>query len=66
MRVRLPRIAWAAGQAAKAGEWLPRLTPLLPLSVPVQLALGVPGAGYPFAWSVCTWLPRCSVAADPP
>ncbi|MCU1690344.1 MAG: Aminoglycoside phosphotransferase, partial [Jatrophihabitantaceae bacterium] len=57
MCVRLPRIAWAAGQAAKEGDWLPRLAPHLPLAVPVQLALGAPGEGYPFAWSVCSWLP---------
>lgn len=62
MCVRLPRIAWAAGQAAKEGEWLPRLAPHLPLAVPVQLLLGVPSAGYPFAWSVCRWLPGANAS----
>lgn len=57
MAARLPRIAWAAGQAAKEGAWLPRLAPHLPLRVPEQLALGQPGEGYPFPWSVCSWLP---------
>ena len=33
--VRLPRIGWAAGQAAKEAEWLPKLAPHLPLAVPV-------------------------------
>ena len=43
--VRLPRIGWAAGQAAKEGTWLPRLAPHLPRSVPVQVALGAPALG---------------------
>lgn len=62
MCVRLARIAWAAGQAAKEGEWLARLAPLLPLTVPVQLMLGAPAAGYPFAWSVCRWLPGANAS----
>jgi hypothetical protein len=39
MVVRLPRIDWAVGQAEKERQWLPKLAPLLPLAVPVQLAL---------------------------
>ena len=54
---RLPRIGWAAGQAAREAEWLPRLAPHLPLALPVPLAMGHPADGYPFDWSVCTWLP---------
>ena len=57
MVVRLPRIGWATEQAAKEGEWLPRFAPHLPLAVPAQLALGRPGEGYPYVWSVCSWLP---------
>jgi aminoglycoside phosphotransferase (APT) family kinase protein len=57
LSARLPRIAWAVGQAAKEGTWLPRLAPHLPLAVPVQLAVGQPAAGYPFEWSVYEWLP---------
>jgi aminoglycoside phosphotransferase (APT) family kinase protein len=57
LSVRLPRIEWATGQAAKEAEWLPRLAPHLPLAVPVQLAAGRPAEGYPFAWSVYAWLP---------
>jgi aminoglycoside phosphotransferase (APT) family kinase protein len=54
---RLPRIGWAAGQAATEARWLPRLAPHLPLAVPVQLARGTPAEGYPFDWSVYRWLP---------
>ncbi len=55
--VRLPVIAWADGQAAREAEWLPRLAPHLPVQVSVPRALGRPGLGYPFRWSVNRWLP---------
>jgi aminoglycoside phosphotransferase (APT) family kinase protein len=57
LAVRLPRIAWAGGQAAKEAEWLPRLAPHLPLAVPVQVARGRSVEEYPFEWSVYEWLP---------
>jgi aminoglycoside phosphotransferase (APT) family kinase protein len=57
LAARLPRIAWATDQAAKEAEWLPKLAPRLPLAVPVQLAMGHPAEGYPFAWSIYEWLP---------
>lgn len=57
LSARIPRIGWATGQAAKEAEWLPKLAPHLPLAVPVQLAMGRPAEGYPFAWSVYEWLP---------
>ncbi len=52
MAVRLPRIHWAVGQVEKEHRWLPRLAPHLPLDIPVPLAKGTPGEGYPFPWSV--------------
>jgi aminoglycoside phosphotransferase (APT) family kinase protein len=57
LAARLPRIGWATTQALKEAEWLPKLAPHLPLAVPVQLAIGYPSEGYPFAWSVYEWLP---------
>lgn len=62
LAARLPRIGWAARQAALEAEWLPRLSPHLPLALPVPLALGRPAEGYPFDWSVCTWLPGTSAS----
>jgi aminoglycoside phosphotransferase (APT) family kinase protein len=56
MVVRLPRIHWAVGQVEKEQEWLPRLAPLLPLAIPVPLAMGTPAEGYPWHWSVYRWL----------
>jgi aminoglycoside phosphotransferase (APT) family kinase protein len=56
MVVRLPRIHWATGQVDKEHAWLPRLAPFLPLAIPVPLAKGEPGEGYPWHWSVYRWL----------
>lgn len=56
MAVRLPRIRWATGQADKERQWLPRLAGQLPLAIPVPLAKGTPGEGYPWDWSVYRWL----------
>lgn len=56
LAVRLPRIHWATEHVDKEQQWLPRLAPLLPLAIPVPLAKGMPGAGYPWQWSVYRWL----------
>ncbi len=56
MAVRLPRIDGATGQVDKEHQWLPRLAPHLPLAIPVPLAMGTPGEGYPWPWSVYQWL----------
>ena len=66
LAVRLPRIHWAVGQAAKEDHWLPRLAPALPLAVPTVLAHGAPGAGYPYPWAVYRWLGGANAAESPP
>jgi len=65
MVVRLPRHVGAVGEVARQHRWLPRLAPLLPLAVPVPLARGVPGEGFPFPWLVCRWLEGQNVAGAP-
>jgi aminoglycoside phosphotransferase (APT) family kinase protein len=69
MSVRLPSAAEYALAVDKEHRWLPVLARQLPLPVPVPLAQGEPGAGYPFAWSVCPWLDgepaRVERIADP-
>ena len=35
---------------------LPKLAPLLPVDVPVPIAQGRPGDGYPWFWQVHTWV----------
>ena len=56
MAVRLPRRPRATESLAKEQAWLPRLAPHLPLAIPVALAKGTQGEGYPWAWSICCWL----------
>lgn len=56
MTVRLPSGVGYAPQVDKEHRWLPVLAPHLPLPIPVPLAKGVPGEGYPFHWSVYRWL----------
>lgn len=54
--VRLPSAAEYALAVEKEQQWLPRLAPHLPVPIPSVRGLGVPGAGYPFAWSVYDWI----------
>lgn len=56
LAVRLPRIPWAIEQVDKEQRWLPVLAPSLPLAVPTPVAIGLPGEGYPWRWSVYRWL----------
>ncbi len=61
MGIRLPRIHWAEEQIDKEGRWLPILAGGLPAPVPVPLAMGAPGHGYPFDWLVYPWLDGVSL-----
>lgn len=63
MVVRLPRAAAYADQVDKEQRWLPVLGPLLPLPVPVPLAIGQPAEGYPWRWSVYRWIEGLTAAA---
>lgn len=56
LAIRLPRRAVAATLIEHEQRWLPGLAPRLPLPVPVPLRVGLPGAGYPWRWSVLPWL----------
>lgn len=55
MVVRLPRMPWAIGAPEKELRFLPELAPLLPVEVPLVLARGKPGEGYPWEWGVYRW-----------
>jgi aminoglycoside phosphotransferase (APT) family kinase protein len=54
---RLPRRQLGADLVAKEQLWLPQLALHLPAPIPVPLHRGVPGAGYPWAWTICEWFP---------
>ncbi|GEA87062.1 aminoglycoside phosphotransferase family protein [Cellulomonas cellasea] len=56
LAVRLPRIERAVAQVEHEQRWLPLLGPALPVETPVPVALGAPGAGFPWPWSVYTWV----------
>ena len=56
MIVRLPSALDYAIQVEKENWWLPRLAPVLPLPIPVPLAMGEPARGYPWRWSIYRWL----------
>lgn len=64
MTVRLPSAAPYAEAVGKEQRWLPVLAPQLPRPVPVPLAQGAPGEGYPFAWSVLPWLDGRTASVD--
>lgn len=54
--VRLPIVDWAVEQAERDLRWLPVLAPHLDLAIPVPVAVGQPGEGYPWPWSVVPWI----------
>jgi aminoglycoside phosphotransferase (APT) family kinase protein len=56
MSVRLPSASEYALAVEKEHRWLPVFSAELPLAIPVPLAKGRPGAGYPFPWSIYRWL----------
>jgi len=59
---RLPCRRVSAAHVEDEYRWLSVHSPLLPLKAPVPLALGRPGHGYPWPWTVCRWL-RGTMAA---
>ena len=60
MAVRLPRRPGTVAALAREQQWLPQLAPLLPLAVPVPLAHGVPGEGFPVVGvQMARWRERC-------
>jgi aminoglycoside phosphotransferase (APT) family kinase protein len=54
--VRLPKVEWSAGQAKSDSYWLPKLAPSLPVEIPAPAAVGEPGEGYPWPWTVVPWI----------
>jgi aminoglycoside phosphotransferase (APT) family kinase protein len=56
MTIRFPCAEEYSKQVEKEQFWLPKLAPLLPLKIPVPIAMGKPGEGYPWHWSVYKWL----------
>jgi aminoglycoside phosphotransferase (APT) family kinase protein len=61
LSVRLARRRGPTEPGGKEIAWLPKLSPLLPLEVPVPVAQGRPTRDYPWFWDVHTWLEGESV-----
>jgi aminoglycoside phosphotransferase (APT) family kinase protein len=65
MVVRMPSAEPYAAQVEKEQKWLPRLAPLLPVSIPEPVAIGKPGEGYPYSWSIYRYLEGEPVSSRP-
>jgi aminoglycoside phosphotransferase (APT) family kinase protein len=56
LAVRLSRRDGPTAPGPRQPDWLPRVASQLALEVPVPVAQGRPGCGYPWYWEVHTWL----------
>jgi aminoglycoside phosphotransferase (APT) family kinase protein len=56
LSVRIPRRDGATVPGSKELEWLPKLAPVVPAEIPVPVAQGRPGCGYPWYWEIHTWV----------
>lgn len=60
--VRLPRRIEAAPLVENEQRWLRGLARRLPIAIPEPVAIGSPGAGYPWRWSIVRRLPGVPAA----
>jgi aminoglycoside phosphotransferase (APT) family kinase protein len=56
LSARLPRRDGPKRPGSRELEWLPKLAPVLPIAIPVPVAQGRPGRGYPWFWEIHTWV----------
>jgi len=63
MSVRLPRVERVANTASREHVLL-QLFQTLPLDVPEPLALGKPDFGYPWDWSIVSWIEGQALGTD--
>jgi aminoglycoside phosphotransferase (APT) family kinase protein len=64
MLVRLPSGERYVAAVEKEQRWLPYLSESLPVPIPQSLAMGAPGCGYPWPWSIYRWLPGQHATID--
>lgn len=65
LSVRLPRVEAAVTSLATENRWTEYLGAHWDFPHPRVVAQGVPGAGFPWPWSVVTWLPGDTAAVTP-
>jgi len=63
MLVRLPSAAEYELAVEKEHRWLPELAEHIATPIPAPLGRGLPGAGYPFHWSIYGWIPGKTAAS---
>jgi len=56
LAVRLPRRQIAVSLILHEQRWLNLLAPRLPLPIPAPVAVGEPGHGFPWRWSIIPWI----------
>ncbi len=66
MLARLPSAQAYAAQVHREQRWLPHLRAFIPIEIPEPLALGRPGHGYPWSWSIYRWIEGDTAAHAPP
>jgi aminoglycoside phosphotransferase (APT) family kinase protein len=64
LAVRLPSAERYVAGVAKEDRCLPLVAAHLSTEVPASVATGVPGASYPFPWSVRRWIPGTTPDRD--
>jgi aminoglycoside phosphotransferase (APT) family kinase protein len=64
LAARLPRRDGPQSPGSKELDWLPKLAPMLPLEIPVPIAQGRPGNGYPWFWEIHAWVQGESVPVE--
>jgi aminoglycoside phosphotransferase (APT) family kinase protein len=54
--VRVPRRLVAVPLIESEQRWLPELAPLLPLSIPTPIRVGLPSELFPWPWTIARWI----------
>ena len=57
LAARLPSAVPYAAHVPVEYEFLPQLAEALPFEIPEPIALGAPGCGYPWRWTLNRWIP---------
>lgn len=65
LSIRLPNGEGYAAAVKTEQRWLPVLAPQVSVAIPQPVAMGQPGAGYPWFWSIYRWLPGTPASVAP-
>src|SRR5690242_2363669 len=66
LAVRLPRRAAAVALIEHEQRWLPELAGRVSVPLPVPVRRGVPGAAFPWPWSITPWFSGLPLSQLPP